>query len=101
MITIDDSKIAKRIGEEVPELKGRATLAKKAKPLSIECVARGYIAGSGWTEYKALGTVASEALPKGLQESQRLDEPIFTPATKAATGHDLNILREHRFASHS
>ena len=78
---------------EVPELDGRAVLVKRCERIDVECVARGYISGSGWTEYKALGTVASEALPKGLQESQRLDEPIFTPATKAATGHDVNISR--------
>jgi len=78
---------------EVPELDGRAVLVKRCERIDVECVARGYIAGSGWTEYKALGTVASEALPKGLQESQRLDDPIFTPATKAVTGHDVNISR--------
>jgi phosphoribosylaminoimidazole-succinocarboxamide synthase len=78
---------------EVPELDRRAVLVKRCERIDVECVARGYIAGSGWTEYKALGTVASETLPKGLQESQRLDEPIFTPATKAVTGHDVNISR--------
>jgi phosphoribosylaminoimidazole-succinocarboxamide synthase len=78
---------------EVPELEGRAVLVKRCERIDVECVARGYIAGSGWTEYKALGTVASETLPKGLQESQRLDDPIFTPATKAVTGHDVNISR--------
>jgi phosphoribosylaminoimidazole-succinocarboxamide synthase len=78
---------------EAPELDGRAVLVKRCERIDVECVARGYIAGSGWTEYKALGTVASEALPKGLQESQRLDDPIFTPATKAVTGHDVNISR--------
>ena len=78
---------------EVPELDGRAVLVKRCERIDVECVARGYIAGSGWTEYKALGTVASETLPKGLEESQRLDEPIFTPATKAASGHDENISR--------
>jgi len=78
---------------EVPELDGRAVLVKRCERIDVECVARGYISGSGWTEYKALGTVASEALPKGLLESQRLDDPIFTPATKAVTGHDVNISR--------
>src|SRR5439155_1188745 len=68
-------------------------LVKRCERIDVECGARGYIAGSGWTEYKALGTVASETLPKGLEESQRLDEPIFTPATKAVTGHDVNISR--------
>ena len=78
---------------EVDELDGRAVLVKRCERVDVECVARGYISGSAWTEYKALGTVASEALPKGLEESQRLDEPIFTPATKAVTGHDVNISR--------
>jgi phosphoribosylaminoimidazole-succinocarboxamide synthase len=78
---------------EAPEIEGRAVLVKRCERIDVECVARGYIAGSGWTEYKALGTVASETLPKGLQESQRLDDPIFTPATKAVTGHDVNISR--------
>ena len=92
VITIDDGKIAKRIGEEVPELKGRATLAKKAKPLSIECVARGYISGSLYKEYKTQGGSAHDlALPNGLLESAKLPEPIFSPATKAEQGHDENL----------
>jgi phosphoribosylaminoimidazole-succinocarboxamide synthase len=78
---------------EVPELDGRAVLVKRCERIDIECVARGYISGSAWTEYKALGTVASEALPKDLQESERLNDPIFTPATKAESGHDMNISR--------
>ena len=78
---------------EVEELDGRAVLVKRCERIDIECVARGYISGSAWTEYKALGTVAGEALPKDLKESQALDQPIFTPATKAATGHDVNISR--------
>ena len=78
---------------EVPELDGRAVLVKRCERIDIECVARGYISGSAWTEYKALGTVASETLPKDLEESQRLDEPMFTPATKAESGHDINISR--------
>ena len=78
---------------EVKELKGRAVLVKRCERIDVECVARGYISGSAWTEYRALGTVASEPLPKGLEESQRLDDPIFTPATKELTGHDQNISR--------
>ena len=78
---------------EVPELEGRAVLVKRCERIDVECVARGYISGSAWTEYKALGTVAGEALPKDLQESQRLKRPIFTPATKAESGHDVNISR--------
>jgi phosphoribosylaminoimidazole-succinocarboxamide synthase len=78
---------------DVKALDGRAVLVKRCERVDIECVARGYISGSAWTEYRALGTVANEPLPKGLVESARLDEPIFTPATKAVTGHDENISR--------
>jgi len=78
---------------DVPALRGRAVLVKRCERIDVECVARGYISGSAWTEYKALGTVASEPLPRGLEESARLDEPLFTPATKAMTGHDENISR--------
>lgn len=78
---------------DVRALDGRSVLVKRCERVDVECVARGYISGSAWTEYKALGTVASEPLPKGLVESARLDEPIFTPATKAVTGHDENISR--------
>lgn len=74
-----------------PQLKGRSMLVKKAKPLAIECVVRGYLAGSGWKEYQANGTVCGIRLPGGLKESSELPEPIFTPATKAETGHDENI----------
>ncbi|HEY6957568.1 MAG TPA: phosphoribosylaminoimidazolesuccinocarboxamide synthase [Candidatus Limnocylindria bacterium] len=77
----------------VKALDGRAVLVKRCERIDIECVARGYISGSAWTEYKTLGTVASEPLPKGLLESAKLDEPIFTPATKAESGHDENISR--------
>ena len=74
------------------ELKGRSLLVKKAAPLSIECVARGYISGSGWTSYQASGEICGIKLPAGLKESERLPEPIFTPATKEELGaHDINI----------
>ena len=66
-------------------------IVKKAKPLPIECVVRGYLAGSGWKEYQRSRTVCGIPLPDGLQESSELPEPIFTPATKAETGHDENI----------
>lgn len=69
----------------------RSMIVKKAKPLPIECVVRGYLAGSGWKEYKQSQTVCGIKLPPGLQESSELPEPIFTPATKAETGHDINI----------
>ena len=69
----------------------RSMIVKKAKPLPIECVVRGYLAGSGWKEYQQHQTVCGIPLPRGLVESSELPEPIFTPATKAATGHDINI----------
>ena len=72
-------------------LQGRSMLVRKAQPLPIECVVRGYLAGSGWKEYRAHGTVCGLRLPAGLQESSELPEPIFTPATKAEEGHDENI----------
>lgn len=72
-------------------LEGRAMLVKKAQVIPIECVARGYLAGSGWKEYRQSGTVCGLPLPPGLIESQQLPEPIFTPATKEETGHDVNI----------
>jgi len=72
-------------------LAGRAMLGRKADVVPIECVVRGYLAGSGWKEYQEQGTVCGIRLPEGLVESSRLPEPIFTPATKAASGHDENI----------
>ena len=69
----------------------RSMIVKKAQPLAIECVVRGYLAGSGWKEYRQSRTVCGIRLPEGLQESSELPEPIFTPATKAETGHDENI----------
>jgi phosphoribosylaminoimidazole-succinocarboxamide synthase len=76
------------------ELRGRSMLVRKTTPVPIECVARGYLAGSGWKEYVKTGRVCGVSLPGGLQESDRLREPIFTPATKADTGHDINISEE-------
>ena len=73
------------------ELAGRSVVVRKTKPLPIECVVRGYLSGSGWKDYHATGKVCGIALPSGLRESDRLPEPIFTPATKATTGHDENI----------
>jgi len=81
-------------GELAPyaaELDGRATLVRKAEPILVECVVRGYLAGSGWKEYRQRGSVCGIPLPEGLQESSQLPEPIFTPSTKASVGHDENI----------
>jgi len=76
------------------QLAQRAMIVKKAKPLAIECVVRGYLAGSGWKEYRERQTVCGIKLPPGLKESAELPQPIFTPATKAETGHDENISYE-------
>ncbi|MEW5799004.1 MAG: phosphoribosylaminoimidazolesuccinocarboxamide synthase [Bacteroidota bacterium] len=74
------------------ELRGRSMLVKKTKPLSVECIVRGYISGSGWQDYKANGSICGIQLPAGLVESQKLPQPIFTPSTKAEIGiHDENI----------
>ncbi len=73
------------------ELAGRSMLVRKVAPLPIECVVRGYVSGSGWKDYQRTGAICGIALPPGLRESDRLPEAIFTPATKAATGHDENI----------
>lgn len=72
-------------------LEGRSMLVKKAKPMPVECIVRGYLSGSGWKEYREKGTVCKIKLPEGLIESSRLEEPIFTPSTKAEEGHDINI----------
>lgn len=73
------------------QLEGRSVLARRADMVQVECVARGYLSGSGWKEYQATGAVCGIPLPSGLRESDRLPEPIFTPATKADSGHDENI----------
>ena len=75
----------------IPDLGGRAMLCKRAEPVAIEFVVRGYLSGSGWKEYKVSGEVCGHKLPEGLVESDKLPEPILTPATKAVTGHDENI----------
>jgi phosphoribosylaminoimidazole-succinocarboxamide synthase len=76
---------------EKPQVRGRSVVVKKLKPLPIEAVVRGYIIGSGWKDYQKTGRICGIELPKGLQQAQKLPEPIFTPATKAETGHDENI----------
>ncbi len=78
-------------GADKAQLAGRTCLVRKAEVVPIECVVRGYLAGSGWKEYRQQGTVCGIPLPQGLVECSRLEEPIFTPATKAQTGHDENI----------
>jgi len=86
---IDPASVVQK--NEIPQVAGRAVVVKKLKPLPIEAVVRGYIIGSGWKDYQKTGKVCGIELPKGLQQAQKLPEPIFTPATKAETGHDENI----------
>jgi phosphoribosylaminoimidazole-succinocarboxamide synthase len=91
-IDVDDFPAAARAHADI--LRGRTMLARRTRPLPVECVARGYLSGSGWKEYQRTGAVCGIQLPAGLRESDRLPEPIFTPATKADTGHDENISYE-------
>ena len=91
-IRTDDYPPAARAHAEV--LRGRSMLVRRTSPVPIECVVRGYLAGSGWAEYRREGTICGIRLPAGLRESDPLPEPIFTPATKADSGHDLNISEE-------
>jgi phosphoribosylaminoimidazole-succinocarboxamide synthase len=77
--------------DEKPQVRGRSVVVKKLKPLPIEAVVRGYIIGSGWKDYQKTGKICGIELPKGLRQAEKLPQPIFTPATKAAEGHDENI----------
>lgn len=96
LITTDTSEMPEKIGS-VPELRGRSMLVRKTNVFPVECVVRGYLEGSGWKDYQATGKICGHDLPEGLSQCARLPEPIFTPATKAATGHDENVT-EARFA---
>ncbi len=91
LISRANEPLPKNLQPFTDKLAGRSMIVKKAKPLAIECVVRGYLAGSGWKEYRESQTVCGIKLPPGLKESSELPEPIFTPATKAETGHDENI----------
>jgi phosphoribosylaminoimidazole-succinocarboxamide synthase len=91
LVTADVSKYPGELQKYRDQLEGRSMLVAKAEMVAVECVARGYLSGSGWKEYKQTGTVCGIKLPAGLKESDKLPEPIFTPATKAASGHDENI----------
>jgi phosphoribosylaminoimidazole-succinocarboxamide synthase len=97
-LTAKISEYPKELQPFADQLEGRSMLVKKAQPFPIECVARGYLAGSGWKEYRVNGTVCGIKLPGGLVESDRLEQPIFTPATKSQTGHDENISFEETAA---
>ncbi len=91
LVATDVARFPKELQPYTAQLKGRAVLVEKLKPLPVECIARGHISGSGWKEYKASGAVCGIRLPPGLKESERLPQAIFTPSTKAEAGHDQNI----------
>jgi phosphoribosylaminoimidazole-succinocarboxamide synthase len=92
LLAVDPAEFPAPLKAHADMLEGRAVLVRKAKPLPIECIVRGYITGSGWKDYLATGKVCGQALPKGLCESEKLAKPLFTPSTKAELGsHDENI----------
>lgn len=91
LVTADVAKYPAPLQKYADQLRGRSMIVARAEMFPVECVVRGYISGSAWKEYKATGTVCGIQLPAGLKESDKLPEPIFTPATKATTGHDENI----------
>ena len=98
LITADAAEIVRRLPALAPHravLAGRAMLVRRTTPVAFECVVRGYLSGSAWAEYQKSGTLAGEPLAGGLIESDRLDPPIFSPATKAETGHDENVTFGH------
>jgi phosphoribosylaminoimidazole-succinocarboxamide synthase len=99
LITADVSEYPAELQPFRDQLEGRSMLVKRAEMVAIECVARGYLSGSGWKEYKADGSVCGIKLPAGLRESEKLPQPVFTPAAKATTGHDENISFETAAAS--
>jgi len=91
VVTTDFAKFPESLKPFEVQLRGRSMIVRKARPLPIECVVRGYLIGSGWKDYQATGAVCGIALPPGLQQASKLPATIFTPATKAETGHDENI----------
>jgi phosphoribosylaminoimidazole-succinocarboxamide synthase len=94
LICADVDKYPKELVKYKEDLRDRSMLVKKAQPLSVECIVRGYLSGSGWKEYKQKSSVCGIKLPQGLKESEKLLETIFTPSTKAEVGHDINIDEE-------
>jgi phosphoribosylaminoimidazole-succinocarboxamide synthase len=90
-ITVDFDQFPEKLQSFRAQLAGRSMIVRKTKPLAVECVVRGYLAGSGWKEYQESQSVCGIELPAGLKLASQLPEPIFTPATKSDTGHDLNI----------
>ena len=95
LVTADVHKYPHELQKYAAQLHGRSMLVVRADMIGVECVVRGYLSGSGWKEYKTNGSVCGIKLPAGLRESDKLPEPIFTPATKATSGHDENISFEH------
>jgi phosphoribosylaminoimidazole-succinocarboxamide synthase len=91
LVTADVNQYPAEVKRYADQLRGRSMLVRRAEMFPVECVVRGYLSGSGWKEYKSNGSVCGIKLPSGLRESEQLPEPIFTPATKATTGHDENI----------
>jgi phosphoribosylaminoimidazole-succinocarboxamide synthase len=94
LISIDPDAFPAAARRHADVLRGRTMFVRRTEPVPVECVARGYLSGSGWKEYQQTGSVCGIQLPAGLRESDRLPEPIFTPATKAESGHDINISEE-------
>jgi phosphoribosylaminoimidazole-succinocarboxamide synthase len=91
LVTADVARFPASLARHADALRGRAMLVRRTTPFAVECVARGYLSGSGWKDYQRTGQVCGVPLPAGLRESDRLPAPIFTPATKAESGHDENI----------
>ena len=91
MVATDPAEYPEPVRRHAEILRGRSMLVRRTRPLAIECVVRGYLSGSGWKEYQKTGRVCGIELPPGLRESDRLPSPIFTPSTKAESGHDVNI----------
>jgi phosphoribosylaminoimidazole-succinocarboxamide synthase len=94
MMSRDVETYPESVRRHAETLRGRSMLVRRTEPVPVECVARGYLSGSGWKEYQQSGSVCGITLPPGLRESDRLPEPIFTPATKAESGHDVNVSEE-------
>ena len=94
-ISVNTDNYPKELQQYKETLQGRSMLVKKANPLPVECVVRGYLSGSGWKEYKQSRSICGIKLPAGLKESDKLPEPIFTPSTKEDVGHDININQEY------
>jgi len=95
LITANPDDFPRELSKYKDILKGRTMLVKKAKPIPVECVVRGYLAGSAWKEYQQNNSICGIKLPKGLKESDKLPEPIFTPAIKEEVGHDINVTQKY------